>query len=114
MLPLIVLTGNELGGQVLALYKNIHSKLFPYCVNPVFGKTLSEAELPGLEGLYFFVLKKVQVRIIVLAGIECLPPARGLICFFFLINFGYDQNLSKNTHVRKTPHKTPIRRLYAD
>ncbi len=57
---------------------------------------------------YFFVPKKVQIKIIVLTGIELGDQlvvltgkerggaARPLICFFFLINFGYDQNLSKN------------------
>ena len=73
----------------MGLCASILNKLFPNCVSSVFCKTLSEAELPGLEG------RCVRARhsessvapLIVLTGLEWGAPARGLDLFFFFDKF---------------------------
>ena len=51
--PGVVLTGKGKGGQPLA-HTETYTVFVPYCVSTVLGKTLSEAELRGLEGLDLF------------------------------------------------------------
>ena len=52
----IGLTGKESGGQALIPLRKHLQQFVPYCVSPVIGETLSEAEIRGLEGLdsFFF------------------------------------------------------------
>ena len=85
MAPLVVLTGKGVGRPAADLDGNVHCFLFPYCVSAVLSETLSEAELRGLEGCCVRVryIGTVWLKLVALAGIECLPPARGLTCFFF-------------------------------
>ena len=84
-----MLAGQGRGAPARGLGRNIHNNLFPFGVSTVFGETLSEAELRGLEG------RCVRARhfgnsvasLIELAGIERGAQALGLDLFFFFDKF---------------------------
>ena len=103
----VVLAGLEKGGQPLAglaFCASILNKLFPNCLSTVLGGILSEAEPRGLEGCCVRArhFKNSVVPLVVLPGQGKGGAARPLI------NFGYGQNLSKNSPGGEK------RRVYAD
>ena len=105
-----MLAGLEKGGQPLAgltFCASILNKLFPNCVSTVLGGTLSEAEPRGLEGCCVRArhFKNSVVPLVVLPGQGKGGAARPLI------NFGYEQNLSKTLPAGKNAGFTLIELL---
>ena len=81
---LVALAGIERGGAA-RLLREYPQQVVPYCVSTVFCKTLSEAELPGLEGCCARARHygNSVAQPVVLTGIELGGQALALDLFFF-------------------------------